>query len=111
MPEGEKRKPAPFPGILQIRQRQDAEAFYLSKSEDKTICGLFVRTETPLEKGARVLTAVTLPKAENPIIVDCEVVWIKNNGNGKPAGMAVKFVSISEQDRTVLDLFFRIRQN
>jgi len=107
--EGTKNDTARFPGILQIQQRRDAEGFYLSKSAHKTICGLFVRTEIPLDKGVRVLTAVSIPKTDEPVFADCEVVWCKNNGNGKPAGMAVKFVTIAETDRKKLDMFFRPR--
>ncbi len=102
---------ARFPGILQIRQRNDAEGLYLSRSTNKIICGLFVRTHMPLNKGVRILTAVTLPKVEEPIFADCEVVGIKNNGNEKPAEMAVKFVSIAAKDRKLLDIFFRNRPN
>jgi Tfp pilus assembly protein PilZ len=98
-----------FPGILHVKHRSEAEGFYLSKSAEKTICGLYIKTEHPLPKGARVLTAVTLPRAQQPIVVDCEVVWIKKNDNGKPAGMAVKFISISGRDRKILDVFFRIK--
>lgn len=97
-----------FPGILQIKQRADAEGFYLSKDSSKAICGLFIRTQTPLAKGERVLTAVTLPETEEPIFVECEVVWIKN-GNGSNQGMAVKFTSITEPDRRKLDQFFRTK--
>jgi hypothetical protein len=64
-----------------------------------------------LEKGVKVLTAVTIPRIPAPIFIDCEVVWVKNNGKGKPAGMAVKFLDIAERDRRILDMYFRTKPN
>ncbi|HNR14544.1 MAG TPA: PilZ domain-containing protein [Thermodesulfobacteriota bacterium] len=97
-----------FPGIVQIRDRNDAEGFYVSQAESRTICGLFIHTDVPLAKGERVLAAITLPHTGEPVFVECEVVWARNAEKGRP-GMAVRFINIAEADRRALEVFFRMK--
>ena len=66
--------------------------------------GLFIKTDRPLNEGEYFLLKVKLPYVADPLNIESEVVWKRNEpaGNDKPAGMGVKFLSMSEQDNHVL---------
>lgn len=66
--------------------------------------GLFIKTDRPLNEGDHFMLKVKLPYVADPLNIESEVVWKRNEpaGNDKPAGMGVKFLSMSEKDNHVL---------
>lgn len=55
--------------------------------------GLFLRTSTPLERGAR---AVVRFGGDQPIEASARVVWSRLEGQGGPAGMGLAFEEIDD---------------
>ena len=56
--------------------------------------GLFLRTSTPLERGAR---AVLRFGVEQPVEAVARVVWSRVEGQGGPPGMGLEFETVDEQ--------------
>lgn len=55
--------------------------------------GLFLRTSTPLERGAR---AIVRFGGEQPIEATARVVWSRVEGQGGPPGMGLVFEEVDE---------------
>ena len=66
--------------------------------------GLFIKTDRPLNEGDHFMLKMKLPYLPDPLNIQSEVVWRRTGpaGNDKPAGMGVKFLSMSEKDNHVL---------
>jgi uncharacterized protein (TIGR02266 family) len=66
--------------------------------------GLFIKTDKPLNEGDHFMLKMRLPHIPEPLNIESEVVWRRPEpiGNEKPAGMGVKFLSMSEKDNHVL---------
>lgn len=58
--------------------------------------GLFLRTSTPLERGARALVRFG---GEQPIEAPARVVWSRVEGQDGPPGMGLQFEEIDERRR------------
>ena len=70
-------------------------------SEDISIGGMFIRTNTPLGEEEVFTLKMKIPSLEDPITVGCEVAWTRAENKSTaslPAGMGVKFIQISEAD-------------
>jgi Tfp pilus assembly protein PilZ len=60
--------------------------------------GLFVRTSTPLERGAQAL----LRFGDQNVEAHARVVWARVEGHGGPAGMGLKFEVVDEGARDAI---------
>lgn len=105
----ERRSYSRFPAVLHIEYGKDAVRFSKYRSLDESLGGLFINTEDPLEVGERILTSISIPNVDNPILVECEVVWNrkKRDAKGYPAGMGVKFINLSEHGQEFLNTLFQ----
>jgi uncharacterized protein (TIGR02266 family) len=61
--------------------------------------GLFLRTSTPLERGARAVLRFGL---EQPVEAVARVVWSRVEGQGGPPGMGLAFETVDEQAREAI---------
>ena len=77
MVDRERRVYQRFPAVLKVEYGKDSIGFYSSKSANASINGLFIRTEYPLEKGEKILTSIFIPGRNEPILVECEVIWTR----------------------------------
>ncbi len=73
--------------------------------------GLFLRTSTPLERGAR--TVVRFGDSSNPQIeATAEVVWARNNeGAEGPPGMGLMFVDVDDNRRQEIRKLVEVEQS
>lgn len=83
----------------------DRNAFAKAYSDNLSAGGLFVRARNPLPEGEQFLLNLQLPELPESIKIQCEVAWTraggKDPGHGN-AGMGLKFVEISDEDRQIL---------
>lgn len=56
--------------------------------------GLFVKTQTPLQAGAR--TRLKLEEGEVEVDAEAVVIWARDEGQGGPAGMGLAFMSLED---------------
>lgn len=61
--------------------------------------GLFLRTSTPLERGAK---AVVRFGGDKPVEAVARVVWSRVEGQGGPPGMGLEFETIDESIRDAI---------
>ncbi|MFH0813014.1 MAG: PilZ domain-containing protein [Pseudomonadota bacterium] len=100
MVDEERREYLRFPAILHIRYGKEVEVFSRSDLLNASLGGLFIKTEYPLERGERILTSILIPDADDPILVECEVVWNRRKEDAKgPSGMGLKFLNLSAEDK------------
>jgi uncharacterized protein (TIGR02266 family) len=66
--------------------------------------GLFLRTSTPLERGARAVVRFGGDSTENanPIEATARVVWSRVEGQGGPPGMGLMFEEIDDTRRAAI---------
>jgi CRP/FNR family cyclic AMP-dependent transcriptional regulator len=69
--------------------------------------GLFIRTERPLKQGERFLLKLQLPDIPEPLTINCEVVWAREQGKfeKRPPGMGVMFHEMRRQDSHLLNQY------
>ncbi len=61
--------------------------------------GLFLRTSTPLERGAR---AIVRFGGDHPVEAAARVVWSRVEGQGGPPGMGLMFEEVDEARRDAI---------
>jgi len=69
--------------------------------------GLFIRTERPLREGEQFLLKLQLPDLPDPIKVNCEVSWAREESDieKRPPGMGVKFCKMTKRDNQILNRY------
>lgn len=69
--------------------------------------GLFIRTERPLREGEQFLLKLQLPDLPDPIKVNCEVSWAREESDieKRPPGMGVKFCKMTKRDNQILNQY------
>lgn len=69
--------------------------------------GLFIRTEQPLKEGEQFLLKLQIPDLSEPIKVNCEVVWAREQSDieKRPPGMGVKFCKMTKRDNQILNQY------
>ena len=73
---------------------------FSAQSRNISASGVFLETDRRLPVGTRVRLVLTVPIiAKYPIRAEGEVAWISKE---EPGGMAVRFVDISDDDRSLL---------
>lgn len=68
--------------------------------------GTFIRTERPLQLGARLSFRIRAPELGEPLHLRGEVRWLVSASearDGLPAGMGIAFIYDSEEERTRLE--------
>jgi uncharacterized protein (TIGR02266 family) len=84
---------------------KDREAFFRAYTGNVSAGGLFIKTEKPLLIGDQLSIKLQLPGVSDPLQIKCEVAWARTKQEsqpGRPPGMGVKFVQISNRDHRIL---------
>jgi uncharacterized protein (TIGR02266 family) len=78
-------------------------------ASDISLGGIFIQTDNPLERGKQFSLNLNVPGLSDPLVLKCEVVWIREESVEKPqkAGMGVKFLDIPEKDGKILQLYIK----
>lgn len=99
MDEGrEKRRDTRVPLVLRVDWPGLALAIR-DVTENVSAGGLFLRTDRPLERGARVPLQLGFPGLMEPVEFEVEVVWRRSEGAQGPAGVAVRVPADRPDDR------------
>ena len=83
---------------IEVDYRAD-DTFLFAYVTDISDMGIFVRTEDPLDPGAR-LTLRFSPKDEEPLEVEGEVRWKSDGSDGSNKGMGVQFLDLAASHRS-----------
>ena len=88
---------------------RDRQSFITSYSTNISSGGLFIMTEKPFPNGEKFLLNLQLPDITEPLKINCEVVWTREQGDDdrKPPGMGVKFVEMSKNDNQMLKKYLK----
>ena len=89
---------------------KDRKAFVSAVTGNISAEGLFIRTDSPLEKGESFLLKLQLPEMAEPLIVPSQVVWNRKKSEqteAAPAGMGIKFGEMSPKDEEALKKYLQ----
>ena len=67
--------------------------------------GLFIETQHPLPKGARLVVRFQPPGGEADLQMDGEVMWVNpwvEDGDNPNPGMGIRFENLSDEDRKTI---------
>ena len=68
--------------------------------------GVFVATSSRLQIGERLLVVLTTPSAWEPLSIDAEVAWERqDDGSGAAPGFGLKFLALTEEQKLALAKF------
>jgi len=76
-------------------------AFFADYTRNISKGGTFVRTAQPLPVGTRFVFRLSVPSLEEPILLDGEVAW--NREDGDEPGMGIRFVYPNEEARASIE--------
>lgn len=85
----------------------DPEAFVKSYIPTVPGRGLFLRTDKPFALWTRFELAFYLPNDEQKVVCLVEVIWVNRGHPQLTDGMGVRFVNLSQADRTRVEEFLR----
>lgn len=94
-PEGRQHARAPIE--LKVDYKK-LNSFFADYTKNISKGGTFIKTRKPLPIGTRFLFKLTVPQRDAPFELLGEVVWA--SGDGDEAGMGIKFVYSTDQQRT-----------
>ncbi len=88
---------------------KDRQSFIKAYTGNISRGGLFIRTERPLREGEQFLLKLHLPDLPEPIEVNCEVSWAREQSDieKRPSGMGVKFCKMTRRDNQILKQYFQ----
>lgn len=107
----DRRRYPRFPLRIEVTHASEHN-FFTGFMEDLSEGGLFIATFHLCEIGHRFELEFTIPGHTEPILVACEVRWVRcynPDGDGFP-GMGVQFLRIDEAARSSIQGFIRERQ-
>ena len=93
----DKRRSLRIPIQLKVDVESPNEHYLFESSSNLSQNGIFIQTDQPLEPGSKVIIQFSLPGGDR-IRTRGEVIWV-NEGDDDEAGMGVKFIGLSEEDR------------
>jgi uncharacterized protein (TIGR02266 family) len=118
--------PPPIPGANYVRasERYDLEVkvdlesdhnFYTGLTQNISAGGLFIATHALRKIGDKITLKFTLPGSEQPVSVETEVRWIRENTALMRAeggtGMGVRFINLSADAQAAIDRFLQSRDS
>jgi len=89
------------PKVLAISYKSK-DAFKKAFTENISSGGMFIKTRTPMVKDELCVIQIQLPEETKPICIDATVAWARSENQKtplEPAGMGVRFVRVSAEDR------------
>jgi len=94
---------------LQVEFRgRDAEGVgvLLFETADLSAGGTFLKSDLLLEEGETFSFEFRVPGVERPLVAQARIAWVRRfPAGGQSAGMGVEFLSMSDEDRGVLEQF------
>jgi uncharacterized protein (TIGR02266 family) len=89
--------------------------FYTGLTQNISSGGLFIATHHIRKIGDRITLNFTLPGNPNPVVVETEVRWIRENtalmrAHGE-SGMGVRFINLSPEAQKAIDAFLGSRES
>lgn len=84
---------------------KDRQSFVKAYTGNISSGGLFIKAENPPNKGEKFLLKLQLPEMAEPLKIQCEVAWVRKQGEqaeGGPSGMGVRFLEMSKKDEQLL---------
>ncbi len=89
--------------------------FYTGLTQNISSGGVFIATHHLRRIGDRITLKFTLPGSANPVEVETEVRWIRENSALQRAeggtGMGVRFINLSAEAKTAIDAFCEARES
>jgi uncharacterized protein (TIGR02266 family) len=92
--------------------------FYTGLTQDISTGGLFVSTHKLRKIGQHVVVKFGLPGSSAPIVVECEVRWLREPGplhdhrsTDHPPGMGLRFLTLSPESKAAIDHFLKSRES
>jgi type IV pilus assembly protein PilZ len=103
----EKRQSVRAPLQLRVDYEQ-MNSFFADYTKDISKGGTFIKTERPLEVGARCQFTFVLPALSDPLVLMGEVAWVlpveAARARNEEAGMGVRFIFDSPEARDDFEL-------
>src|SRR5262245_43766441 len=89
--------------------------FYTGLTQNISAGGLFIATHHLRRIGDRISLKFTLPGSDNPVTVETEVRWIRENSALQRAdggtGMGVRFMNLSPEASAAINAFIESRES
>jgi type IV pilus assembly protein PilZ len=101
-PGAEARNHPRVPIDLKVDYRR-MNAFFADYTRNISKGGMFIKTATPLEVGARFVVRLRLPAHPEGLELMADVVW--SSAVGESPGMGLKFVYASDEQRREFERF------
>lgn len=89
---------------------KDRESFVSAYSGNVSSGGIFIVTKRPLRVGEKFLLKLQLPNLSTTLQIKCQVSWTRQEEEavkGRPPGMGVRFLEISEKDSNLLKEYMK----
>lgn len=107
IPTPDERKERRYPLSLKVTYR-DFDRFFTEYTANISRGGMFIRTETPHERGSLIDLLLYVSGLDEPIKISGEVVHRDCfNRNMEDAGIGVKFISIDKKSKKMLLNFIK----
>lgn len=85
-----------------------SEILLFHKIENLSLGGISIRTATPEALGTKAYITINFPDFNESVEVEGEVVWVNHD---EPKDMGVKFIDLTESDKTILRKYIKAREN
>jgi len=100
----ERRERTRFPVRIDVNYRH-GDTYLYSRSSNVSELGIFLVSENPAQKGARLALEFHIPHVRNPISVTGKVAWVEDGQSGAERGMGIQFVDLTpEQQKQIRSL-------
>jgi len=117
-PKGAERRTSPRVDLeIEVTLESDSN-FYTGLTQDISTGGLFVSTHRLRKIGQQVVLKFSLPGSPAPVVVECEVRWLREPGPlhdhrayEQPPGMGLKFLNLSAESRAAILGFLKARDS
>jgi uncharacterized protein (TIGR02266 family) len=116
--QGAERRASPRIDLeIEVTLESDSN-FYTGLTQDISTGGLFVSTHRLRKIGQHMMVRFSLPGSPAPVMVECEVRWVREAGPlhderafEQPAGMGLKFLTLSPESRLAITSFLKKRDS
>jgi len=77
-----------------------------------SVGGVYIKTNSPLDKGTRFTLKLYLPDETKELEIKCEVAWAQTEDNvtpteKRPRGMGIRFLDLSSEGKQRIDTILR----
>jgi type IV pilus assembly protein PilZ len=100
-PSSERREVDRLPIELRVEYRR-LNSFFADYTKNISKGGTFIRTAKPLPPGTEFVFVLIIPKLEEPLRLNGEVVWTTEPARAtddEPAGMGIRFKYLDDSER------------